>query len=54
VLFGGRECYRTDICDAPLDELEADHITPYSEGGRTTTGNGRPACGFHNRLRNGE
>jgi hypothetical protein len=43
-----------ELCDAPGRECQVDHIQPYSEGGDTTQENGRLACGFHNRLRNGE
>jgi hypothetical protein len=46
-----RECYH-DFCDRPAEHCQVDHVEPWSEGGLTTQRNGRPACGFHNRLRN--
>ncbi len=46
-----REC-RHPYCDVPGQRCEADHVTPWSEGGGTTQENGRLLCGFHNRLRN--
>lgn len=39
-------------CDAPVEQCEADHIIPFSEGGPTTQENGRLLCGYHNRFRN--
>jgi hypothetical protein len=39
-------------CYEPAENCQADHITPFSEGGPTTQENGRLLCGFHNRLRN--
>ena len=45
-----RECF-DDLCDVPAELCEIDHIKPYAEGGLTAQGNGRPACGFHNRAR---
>ncbi|HEY1826478.1 MAG TPA: DUF222 domain-containing protein [Acidimicrobiales bacterium] len=45
-----RECQHP-ICHVPAERCEADHITPYSEGGLTVQENGRMLCGFHNRLR---
>lgn len=45
-----RECFdRT--CDE-RDHLQIDHVVPYRDGGLTVEGNGRAACGFHNRSRN--
>ncbi|MEA2932919.1 MAG: endonuclease, partial [Actinomycetota bacterium] len=32
---------------------QVDHVEPWSAGGLTVDDNGRLACGFHNRLRNG-
>jgi hypothetical protein len=45
-----RECY-SEFCDVPADDCQIDHVDPWSAGGWTTDGNGRPACGFHNRRR---
>ena len=39
-------------CDEPAEYCEIDHITESSKGGPTTQANGRPACRFHNNLRN--
>jgi hypothetical protein len=50
VLLRDRECYHP-CCDLPADKCEVDHIQPHSAGGLTTDDNGRPACGYHNRLR---
>jgi hypothetical protein len=47
-----RECTHP-FCDVDAEHCQADHITPYSEGGLTIQDNGRLLCGFHNRLRNG-
>jgi hypothetical protein len=30
----------------------ASHIHEHAKGGETTQGNGQPACGFHNLLKN--
>jgi hypothetical protein len=46
-----RECTHP-FCDLDAERCQGDHVTPYSEGGLTTQGNGRLLCGFHNRLRN--
>jgi hypothetical protein len=46
-----RECFH-DLCELPAEQCEIDHIQPWAAGGPTTTDNGRPACGFHNRDRN--
>ena len=45
------ECFN-EFCTVRADRCEIDHIEPYAAGGLTMTGNGRPACGFHNRWRN--
>lgn len=45
-----RECYHR-FCDIRAEDCEIDHIEPHGAGGDTVTANGRPACGFHNRLR---
>ncbi len=39
-------------CDEPAERLEIDHIHEHAKGGPTTQQNGRPACRFHNLLRN--
>jgi hypothetical protein len=36
-------------CDAPIAHI--DHRRRWSDGGRTSLGNGRGACAFHNQLR---
>ena len=48
-----RECVHA-YCDMPGLRCQADHLLPWSHGGRTTQENGRLLCGFHNRLRNHE
>ena len=45
-----RECFHP-YCDTPAADCEMDHDLRWSEGGPTTTDNGRPACPFHNRAR---
>ncbi|MCU1373443.1 MAG: endonuclease, partial [Actinomycetia bacterium] len=40
------------ICEVPAEDSQIDHILPAAQGGPTRQWNGRPACGFHNRLRN--
>jgi hypothetical protein len=45
-----RECFHP-TCEE-VAHLDIDHIQPASRGGATTLSNGRPGCGFHNRLRN--
>ena len=45
-----RECFH-EFCDVPADDCEIDHVEPWAAGGLTVDDNGRPACGFHNRLR---
>ena len=39
-------------CRVPASRSEADHLEPWSEGGRTDPDNGGPRCSRHNRLRN--
>ena len=46
-----RECYHP-FCEKRAEDCQADHIQTWAEGGRSVQDNGRPACGFHNRLRN--
>ena len=45
-----RECFH-EFCDIPAQDCQIDHVQPYSAGGLTVEGNGRAACGYHNRLR---
>ncbi|MGH9154925.1 MAG: DUF222 domain-containing protein [Acidimicrobiales bacterium] len=45
-----RECFH-QFCDLPAEDCQVDHVEPHAAGGETTTGNGRPGCGFHNRGR---
>ena len=45
-----RTCFHPS-CDEPAERCQVDHVVPYEAGGPTTTENGRPACGFHNRWR---
>jgi hypothetical protein len=45
-----RECSH-EFCDLPADRCDIDHVEPFSEGGLTTTDNGRPECGWHNRWK---
>jgi len=45
-----RECFH-EFCDTPAEHTQIDHVQPYAAGGPTTTDNGRPACGYHNRWR---
>jgi len=47
-----QECFHI-TCDIPADQCQVDHIEPWAAGGLTITDNGRPACAFHNRQRNG-
>ena len=48
---GDRECYHP-YCEKRAVDCQVDHVQPFSEDGLTVQDNGRPACGFHNRLRN--
>ncbi len=34
-----------------IEEMEADHITPWSEGGKTTADNCQMLCKYHNRVK---
>jgi len=47
-----RECFHP-TCDTPATQCEIDHVQPWAQGGLTTDDNGRVACGFHNRARQG-
>jgi hypothetical protein len=46
-----RECAHP-YCEQRAEHCQVDHIEPWSEGGLTVQDNGRPLCGYHNRLRN--
>jgi len=48
-----RQCFDPS-CDTPSEQCQIDHIQPWAAGGTTTQDNGRPACDYHNRHRNGE
>lgn len=40
-------------CHVPVTSCQSDHLVPWATGGGSTDpGNGGPACGRHNRLRN--
>jgi len=43
-------CYH-DTCDIPAHRCETDHTKPWATGGITDQTNGRPACKYHNLLR---
>lgn len=45
-----RDNYQCRVCGTHED-LQADHIFPHSQGGRTTVDNGQTLCGVHNRLK---
>ena len=47
-----RTCFHP-TCDVSAEECQIDHVQPWSQGGPTTEDNGRAACGFHNRARQG-
>jgi len=53
---GLRACYRTcfhEYCDVDSEHCQMDHVIPWAAQGPTDIANGRPACAFHNRARNG-
>ncbi|QXC60834.1 HNH endonuclease [Aquihabitans sp. G128] len=45
-----RHCYWPG-CQTPVHHCQTDHLQPWAEGGPTSPGNGAPACGRHNRLK---
>jgi hypothetical protein len=47
-----RECFHP-YCEEPAEGCQIDHVQPWAAGGLTTEANGRVACGFHNRQRDG-
>ncbi|MEM8707689.1 MAG: DUF222 domain-containing protein [Actinomycetota bacterium] len=38
-------------CNVSVDRCQVDHTQPHARHGRTNPGNGAPACGRHNRLK---
>ena len=38
-------------CAQPAAHCQADHLLPWGHQGPTTSGNGGPACGHHNRWK---
>ncbi len=50
VMLSSHECYWT-ACPVKVRNCQADHLEPRRNGGRTNPGNGAPACGRHNRLK---
>ncbi|MCP4086621.1 MAG: HNH endonuclease [Actinomycetia bacterium] len=36
-------------CHIPVSQCQIDHLEPHTNGGRTSPGNGAPACGNHDR-----
>lgn len=59
-----RECFEKQKGECPvcvskqekittfaIDEMEADHITPWSQGGKTTLSNCKMLCKLHNRMK---
>ena len=47
-----RECFHP-MCEVAAEGCEIDHVQPWATGGPTVEANGRAACGFHNRQRQG-
>ena len=45
-----RECFH-ELCEEPAEHCQIDHVQPWADGGPTVVGNGRVACGAHNRAR---
>ncbi len=39
-------------CETTVGHCQADHLTPWAQGGETNAADGAPACGRHNRLKN--
>jgi len=50
VLFSGRRCMWPG-CHIPAAACQADHVLPWSQAGPTSTVNGAPVCGHHNRWK---
>jgi hypothetical protein len=51
VLLAARRCLWPG-CSRPASQCEADHLVPYARWGPTSTPNGGPGCGHHNRWKN--
>ncbi|MEM7141521.1 MAG: DUF222 domain-containing protein [Actinomycetota bacterium] len=49
-LLGEVSCYWTG-CWVPASACQVDHLLPWEHEGRTNPGNGAPACGTHNRIK---
>ena len=50
VLLSGRRCTWLG-CHVPGSVCQADHVLPWSNAGPTSTANGGPLCGYHNRWK---
>ncbi|WP_426571189.1 hypothetical protein [Aquihabitans sp. McL0605] len=50
VMLSSVACYWPG-CGVKIAHCQADHLQPRRSGGRTNPGNGGPACGRHNRLK---
>ena len=50
VLLSGRRCMWPG-CNVPAHACQADHVLPWSQAGPTSTANGAPVCGHHNRWK---
>ena len=50
VFLQSDECFWPG-CHVPVSACQADHTKPTAHGGCTCPGNGAPACGRHNRLK---
>jgi hypothetical protein len=50
VMLTHTRCYWPG-CTVKVHHCQADHLEPRRNGGRTNPGNGGPACGRHNRLK---
>lgn len=47
-IYSGFKC---EICRAPLERYEADHVRPFSKGGETDVRNGQSLCPSCNRKK---
>jgi 5-methylcytosine-specific restriction endonuclease McrA len=43
--------FRCEMCRARLDRFEADHVVPWSKGGKTDVRNGQALCSSCNRKK---
>ena len=52
VKLASSECYWPG-CHVPVTDCQSDHLIPWADhgGGSTNPGNGGPACGRHNRMK---